>query len=730
MDTVNRPDPEARGGDRTSVLHGVVVFVVPLLVFAHVSTYDFVNYDDDRNVYECPLLNPVTAGNLARLWREPFQGMYVPMSYSAWSLLAVAGGRDESSGRLRPQPFHITNLVVHLSNGVLVYLILLALTRLPRAACFGALTFSLHPVQVESVAWVSELRGLLSCLFVLTAVLCCVRAVGMRTDSGPNLPDLPRRWSCESVALRVGCVAACVMGLLSKPSAVVFPAVAGIVLVLLADRKLFRACRDLIPAAIPCFAFALLTMRWQQPGDVLSFTVPVWQRPVIAGDSLAFYMTKLVIPWPLALDYGRTPQSVLQTPWSYVGALLSVAVLAFSVVYWHRKRWLAAPLLVFVAWTLPVLGLIPFHYQNVSTVTDRYLYGAMFAPALMMAGWIATARSSRRPQIIATALLVVWAAGSWVQSGHWRDSRSLFSHAVSVNPASHLCWNGLGLAYQQKGQVQESLACFATAITVRPEFPQAHTNLGKALALLGRTALAVEQLRAAVRLQPRSARALNSLGVALAELGQRREALTLFRQAIESDPYFVEAHFNLGGLALANGHPEQALVHYREALARDEHNASLHINVGQAFAQLGETREAMKHYALAAALAPENALPYYNLANLYVRSGQLQEAAAHYRDALLRQPQYVEALSNLASVLGRLGRYAEAHEHYARTREIAPALGAMSHCRQGLLCEEQGKTAEAAAHYRRALELDPQANEAKERLSALGNGAPAGGGQQ
>ncbi len=405
-----------------------------VVTYGRILSHDFVSWDDGLHVVENPHLNPVSLEGLLRLWKEPYFSLYAPLSYSLFAAEAWLAGlpQDEAkNAALSPAVFHAGSLLLHLACVVLVYrLLLLMMTEYSAlstqysvpsvahrpAACLGALLFALHPVQVESVAWISEQRGLLAALFSLLSLLAYL---AFRAGC-------PDQHGASGWGYYVWATVAFVMALLAKPSSACLPLLA-------AGLDLFvlhRSWRVSVLALLPWLALAagmVLITQSEQPVSALSFVPPLWARPLIAGDALLFYLTKLVWPLDLGILYRRSPEYVMSQPWFWAGGL-AISLLAATLA-WSRFR---AGLLAagwFVVVLSPVLGLAPFIHQRYSTVADRYAYLAMLGPAYLLAWWFTRGPSWSKTAACAVMLLLC-AALSFRQAGHWRDSMHLSSSSA------------------------------------------------------------------------------------------------------------------------------------------------------------------------------------------------------------------------------------------------------------------------------------------------------------
>lgn len=687
------------------VAQAVLVLIV-LIVFWPVFGHGFVDWDDNVNIYQNPHLNPVTGRGLARLWRRPYAGLYVPLAYTVWAGLACLGSEPVPN----PTLFHVANWVCHAGCVLVVFRLLLRVldgsssgngrTGPAREQCWaaglGALLFGLHPMQAEPVAWVTGLKDVLGGLLVCLSLLCFLH--GFDGDTGGQARVRVRGpWTIAATALFL-------LALTAKPAAVVVPLAA--VLLCWARGKTAvlrgRAARLTLGFwLVAAGAWVALTRASQQTSE---YTVPVSipMRPLIALDALAFYLYKLLWPVRLGPDYGRAPSTVLRHAWGYLTWLVP-AGLALMLFLWHKTardqtvrrdlRRIAAAAGLSGVLLLPVLGLVPFAFQAFSTVADRYAYAAMLGPALavavgsrrLLSGGAGGSAQSRRLVVCAALVFVALGARTRWQAGQWAGTRTLFTHALRVNPRSSRMFINMGNALRYEGRTAEAIAQFSNALRVRPGFAEAHNNLGIAFAELGDLRQAETHYRRAVRVRPGYAEAHDNLGIALGRQGRFAEAITHFSRAVQIRPDFSDAYRNLAVAFRRAGRSAAAVAACSQGLRAGGPGVALLCELGDGLADLARWDEALAHYSRALGMAPNRAQTHANIGVLLDHLGRVHEARAHYSMALRLDPQNAEAFCNL-----------------------------------GLSLEEEGRRQEAALCFRRALRLEPDLTEAKEGLRRCG----------
>ncbi|MHB8995278.1 MAG: tetratricopeptide repeat protein [Armatimonadota bacterium] len=556
----------------------ILVLIVTILVFGQVVSHEYLSWDDDVFLYQNPHTQPPTIPSLKAYWTAPYAHLYAPVTYSAWWLLARTFGAPGPGGVwvVPPVVYHTASLLAHLLPVSIAYLLLVLLVRNRWAAGVGALLFAIHPLQVEAVAWASELKDLLSGMFGLLAVLLHV---------------LSRRRG--SVGLYVGATVAFVLAILSKPNLVALPLLVWVVDWLverppspsyggqaspalkgreqrrptpspsLKGREQRTVALWLLPWLVIAGTHVLLTRHVQPPAPDL--VMPLWQRLFVAGDSLAFYLGKLFLPVGLTADYGRMPSLVVESWWGYVTWLAPAALLAVAIITRKRSRWALPGLLWFSLALLPVLGLLPFDFQQYSTVADHYAYLAMFGPALALAGLALHLKGfhGRLPLIL---LFVLLAAQSGLQTISWNNNQIFWQHTMTVNPKSFLAHNNLGAVYTQLGKLPQAAEQFELALQIKPDDADTLVNLGMLQARLGQTGRAKELLEKGLRQRPGDPKALLTLGMIALQEKQYDTAISRFQTLLEIQPEDAAARYQLAVALLAQGRKAEARAQLEEVL--------------------------------------------------------------------------------------------------------------------------------------------------------------------
>jgi tetratricopeptide (TPR) repeat protein len=454
--------PEARN---RRILLRLALICLALIVHGKVAAHDFVDMDDPAFIYGNPRLKPPSIKNTIYYWTHPAEQLYIPCTYTAWSMTAVVSGMWHGSDYvLRPIGFHLASLGCHLLCVLLIFEILQMLHNSPESAAIGAALFAIHPLQVEAVAWASELKDLLCGLAALAAVWLYLAAISLRHRAGGQSRSAATAYTLAVLAFAIA--------LLAKPAGVAAVGVAAIL-----DRYLFGTrfrgiALRLSPWILIGLVLAIIAHRVQPAGEVADN--PLILRPLIALDALSFYLWKLCWPLWLSPNYGRRPTMVINQ--GYIAWTWTIP-LAVGLVLWSIRRRSRLPIAgaaVSIAGLLPVLGFVPFIYQTQSTVADHYVYLAMLGPAMVLACCVHRYRPARIPAMIVLSALAICSIG---QESVWTNSLRLFAHAVEVSPSAPFNHLNYGVALASNGQFDEATLEFRQTLALSPQNSQARDNL-------------------------------------------------------------------------------------------------------------------------------------------------------------------------------------------------------------------------------------------------------------
>jgi tetratricopeptide (TPR) repeat protein len=732
-----RPVPHDAAPDRLRlVAWGVLIVVLTVVAYVPAMHGGFV-WDDDEYVTTNLALR--TLGGLARIWFEPGAvPQYYPLTFTSFWIEYHLWG-FASFG------FHLVNVLLHALSALLFWKLLRVL-RVP-GAWMAAAIFALHPMHVESVAWISERKNVLSGVFYLGAALAYL------SFSPPEGTRARKEWRWYALAMALFAGA-----LLSKTVTCSLPA--ALLLVLWWKRQ--GSLRGELTTLAPMFVLGLtstLTTVWMERHQVgaegAEWALSFVDRCLIAGRAVCFYIWTLLWPHPLAFIYPRWDINAA-VAWQYLFPAAVLACLALAVLM--RRRLGSATLIgifFFVGTLVPALGFFDVYPMRFSFVADHFAYLATLAPIAWVCGTIAVLaaklpRGKLAGSVAGGSILAVLGMLTWQRGYAYADLDTLWLDTVAKNPACWMAHNNLGVIALDHGRTDEAVARFTEALRLWPGYAEAHNNLGNALRAQGKHEEAVAEYREALRIEPRYAGALGNLGIALADRGSADGGEEQLAAALRMQPKSAEAHYNMGTLLLQRGRNTEAREHFEAALKIAPDHAPAHASLGVALAaeerfdeavtqlnealrlqpssadahynlatvlfRLGRVSAANEHFAAALRVAPDHAGAHLNFALALAAQNRVDEAVSHFDAVLSLHPDDVEARYNLATVLLEHGRADEAAEHFAAVLRLAPDH-AEAHNNFGALLFGQGKLAEAIGQYREAVRIRPDDADAHGNLA-------------
>ena len=642
------------------VLQAVLILVAGWFVYSPALQGDWL-WDDDREVTQNPLLRD--AGGLARIWGEASSSDYFPLKSTVqwieWHLW-----QD------RPTGYHIVSVGLHLLSALLLWRLLQKLGI--RLAWVGGLLFAIHPLAVESVAWIAEQKNTLS-LPPLLLAMCAY----LDFDDRHRGRDLVRAAGWFLAAM------------LCKTSVVMFP----LIILLHAGWKRGTIGRRDLAASAPFFAISfglgLVTLWFQHHHAIGDWTIPVGGpsvRLARAGLALSFYFLKCLVPVGLLPLYPRwavDPPGLVQfVPW-LLWAGTGFWLWRRQGEAWARAGWFG--LGSFAVNLAPVLGFVAMAYMRYSWVADHFAYLSLVS----LAGLAAAGTSAIYPRLTGAGRpLGLAAAGgiglALVLTSHgyarvFRNEEALWSYTLSHNPQAWAAHYNLGTALARAGKWEDARGRFDEALGLKPDFADAQNNLAVALLHLGREQEAFAHVQQALVLRPDYPDAQVNLGNILARMGRLDEAAAHYARALQNDPGFTAADVNWGNALARAGRVAEAIDHYQRALRGAPRSAVAHFDFGATLAEHGRLAEALDHYAQAAGIEPGNAEYHNALGTVLAQLARADEALAHLDQALRINPEYAEAHCNRGNVLVQLDRISEAISEYERALQLDPRLTEAAH---------------------------------------------------
>lgn len=616
---------------RYSMILCVVLIGLTVVIFWQTSHHQFISFDDPLYVTNNQHVKEgITWKNMAWAFTTATASNWHPLTWLSHMV-------DVEIFSLNPRGHHLTSVFIHILSTLLLFLLLDQITGALWRSLFVAALFALHPLHVESVAWVAERKDVLSGFFWLLTLFLYAGYIKHRTAKFYLLA-----------------LSSFVAGLMAKPMLVTLP----VIMLLLdywpfnrfkhetahegipAGSTLFSLVREKLPFLFFSALSSVVTMYAQHKGEALKSldVTPFGLRVGNAVIAYVKYLAEAIWPRDLAILY-PFPSSV--PLWQVFGSCLTLLFISVVVIRFRRRYpYLLVGWFWFLTTLVPVIGLVQVGWQSMA---DRYTYipltglfimGSWLVPDLMR-GW------PQRKAILAVVLVgIVFASAvtTWRQLGYWKDNISLYRHTLQVTTGNYPILNNYGIALADQGKLDEATQQYEEALRVWPRSALAHVNLGVALSNQGRFIEAIHHYNEALRLIPNYALAHGNLGRALANLGRIDEAMAQYEEALRIDPSYADIHLNLGLLLQKKGQDDLAFEHYATYLRLEPNSTKGPINMGAELAQQGKLAEAIGCFNQALAVDPDSIEAHFNLGIILAKLNRGDEAMKHFSHVLRIKP--------------------------------------------------------------------------------------------
>ncbi len=610
-------------------LWGLLLLLAVFLAYQPVWHAGFI-WDDDAHLTKNPCI--IGPFGLKEIWTTS-AAWYYPLTLTTFWIEHALWGLD-------PLPYHLVNVLMHGACALLLWQVLRSL-QIP-GAWLGAALWALHPVEVESVAWITELKNTQSTLFYLLAILFFIK--GLRAQSGIN-------WNDALVLIFA------VLAMASKSSTVVLPLVLCLCAWWMDGRWNWRTLAKTAPiffVSALASATTIWTVKLNGLDDHSQEVRSLLVRLLTSGDVIWFYLGKLLWPYPLIFIYPRWEINATQAL-SYLPLLAIIIVMA---ILWSKRESWARPYFLafayFIAALLPVLGLVDQYFWRYSFVGDHFQYLASMGPLVLIGAGLSKLSDFIFPKRLwlqttaCAGLLLILSILSWRQASIYQNEETLWTDTLAKNPGCWLADHNLGNIFTRTNRTDQAIVLIQKSLQLNPKDADAHNSLGNALFQKQQPDEAIEEYQKALAIDPRNFGAYNNLGITYAQNGQVNEAIVQYEQALQINPNYADAHNNLGNILLQSGQPDDAITQFRKALEINPRYADAYNNLGWALLQKGQIAEAIAQFQKSLEIDPTYLKAYNNLGIALAQSGRIDEAISQFQEALRLNPNDINAQNNLA----------------------------------------------------------------------------------
>lgn len=718
------PRPDNSAGWPTILGVCLLLVLGVFLVFGRTYGYGFVNFDDDS--YFSANYH-VKAGLTWKGTQWAFQTGYASNWHPLTWLSLMLDAQIFGTGPAGP---HLTNVILHALNSVLLFLLLKRLTGALWPSALVASVFSIHPLRVESVAWVSERKDVLSGLFFMLTLLAYARyAQGVRRKGQPGTnresittPPAPSPITRHPSLYYGLALLFFALGLMSKPMLVTVP-----FLLLLLDywplnrfgpltfnartlsKRILQLTLEKLPFFVLSTASCVVTVLAQRQAIKSVEVLPPTLRLDNALTSCVTYLAQTLWPGHLAVYYPYFDVPAWQT--AGAGALV-LFITASAVLTVRRSPYFLTGWLWYLGMLVPVIGLVQVGGQ---AHADRYTYLPQIGFSMAVVWVIRDLTASwhwRRPALIVASFSWIAAlmACAWQQTSCWQNDESLWKHTIDCTSGNYTAHNNLGYVLAAEGRTAEAIAHYQKALEINPDCAETYNNLGTAFVNLGQLDTALGYYQQALTLDPGFAEAENNLGILMTRQGKTTQAIGHYRKAIELNPNRAEFYNNLGNLLTTQGQTDEALGLFQKALEVDPDNAKVHYNLANIAFSHGQWDEAIEHYQQALKGMPDSVHAHYQLGLALERRHQVAAAITQFQIVVRLNPLHVTALNNLAWMLATcpdtsLRNGPKAVELAQQAVQLSSSLSPQILDTLAAAYAEAGRFPEAAETARRALNL-------------------------
>jgi tetratricopeptide (TPR) repeat protein len=676
-----------------------------VVIYWQATGFDFVDYDDLIHVVDNPMVpGGVTWSGLKWAFTTTHTGYWSPVTWISFML-------DRDIFGMSARGFHLTNVILHVINSLLLFYVLKRYTRALWPSFFVASFFALHPLHVESVVWVTERRDVLSTLFWLLTMLAYISFVEKRTF-----------WRYVMILIFLA------IGLMAKPMVVTLPFVFLVMDFWPLNRlwpqvgigvPFVRLILEKIPLFILSAASCSATFIAQKVGGSVadSSIFPLSYRAGNALVSYCDYIWKMFRPVELAVFYPHPSGGI--AGWKIAASATVLLATTILVIFLRRRRYMLAGWLWYLGTLVPVIGLVQVGRQ---AMADHYTYIPLTGLFIMLVWFVGemTVKLRYRNYLIGitgSLILVVLSIMAFRQVGYWRDTVTLFTHTAAVTKDNYLAYSLLGARYAHNGDFEKAKSELEKAMKFNVKEADVLYNIANGLALLGRTDESMEYYGRILSFNSGDTDTYIALAKLETDRGDFARATEIYHKGLMGNPQNGDLHGRLGTLFLQMGRVDEAIAELETAV-KLKPDSAIYANLGMAVSSKGQVERAIECYQKSIRMDPANAEAHYNLGNIYLAMERTSEAADEYRSAIKAKPGYSKAYGNLGIALLTLGKRDEGIKNFRQAVEL-DQNNVEARFNFAMALADKGAIDEAIEHLRKVVNLLPANPIARNNLAAL-----------
>jgi len=633
---------------KTPLLLLIGILAVTLLAYSVTLKNDFIYFDDDVHLLKNPAVRSLDAQHIRQMFTTTVNKIYIPATTLTFAV-------EYHFFKYQPFIYHLNNLLLHLGVIALIFYFALQLGLPLRAAAVGGLLFGIHPMHVESVAWVTERKDVLYAFFYMLALCSYMK----------YLAGYKRKYFIASVGFGL-------VSLLAKPMALSLPLMLFVCDWFMKREKSPKMFLEKIPYLLYIVPIAWITysLHARIPGEDFGsgFLIWIW--------SFVFYIQKFLFPMVLVPMYAL-PEPVAMTNPHYGWACLFFVVILTSLIVWKKQRWLLFAAAVYFCQIFFLLRFDDITDKNV--VADRFMYlpslGICFLVGYGVDQLYQKFKTKDQATILTIGLVLVTTvivSKTHQQGKLWGSNISFWSHELKYFPHNATALGNRGEAYMDLGKFDLAMNDFNQAIKADPNYPEGYNSRGQLYGMSGQTEKAFADFLRAVELKPGFSEAYNNLGIIYAQKQDLDRAAVNFKKALTLNPANVEARNNIGDFYFGRGDIEAALKEYRAILPIDPQSAGSYAKIGLIHGMKNENGLALEALNRSLAIDPRNSAAYKNRGIIFEHQNKLTEALADYQRAISLNPKDADAFYGRGNVFARTGQYDRAAKEFEHALKINP----------------------------------------------------------